>query len=56
MDELKKLVNALACVKEIENYVEDFKGDKDFLENIKEPLEDVKVYLSDAIAINAKRV
>lgn len=56
MDNIKKLINALACVKEIEKYVEEFEGDKDFLENIKEPLEDVKVFLSDAIAINAKRV
>ena len=55
MEEIKKLVNALACVKEIENYIKDFNGNKDFLENVKEPLEDVKVFISDAIAINAKR-
>ena len=55
MKQIEKLVNALACVKEIEAYVADFEGDKDYLENIKEPLEEVKTYLSDAIAVNAKR-
>ena len=55
MDELNKLINALACVKEIAQLVADFEGDKDYLVNIYEPLEDVKVYLMDAIAINAKR-
>lgn len=55
MDELKKLINALACVREIEQNVADFVGDKDFLENIKEPLEEVKTYLTDTITVNAKK-
>lgn len=55
MNEIEKLVKALACLNEAQALVEDFKGVRDFLENVKEPLDDVRTFIADTISINAKR-
>ena len=53
MNDLEKLVQALAHIKEAESLCESFKGNKDFLANTKEPFEDIKCFISDSITLNA---
>lgn len=50
MEELKNIVDALAHIRMAQTLVEDFNGKRDFLEDVNEKLDDVKVYLADTIA------
>lgn len=54
MTEIQKIEKALAFIKLAQDLVCDFSGERDFLEDVSEKLDDVKVLLADTIAVNDK--
>lgn len=50
---MEHLIKALACIKGAQENLSEFKGRRDFLEDVSEKLEEAKSFIKDTIELNA---
>lgn len=50
---MEHLIKALACIKGAQENLSEFKGRRDFLDDVKDKLDEAKSFIKDTIELNA---